>query len=195
MASIKAIDRQPTKLDYASPTQFKFGINQLPKVEFFTVGANIPAINLGDAMFPTPFKDIPVMGDKLTYDNLSITFIVDEFLENYQSIHEWMTAIGFPKNRKQFSDFRANVSNAPISTQGTSQDIGDVQPVTGVNALFSDATLTILSNKNNPILNVFFRDLYPVVLGALEYTQTATDVEYMTSTVDFAYQIYEFEVL
>ena len=151
MASIIAIDRQPTKLDYASPTQFKFGINQLPKVEFFTVGANIPAINLGDAMFPTPFMDIPVMGDKLTYDNLSITFIVDEFLENYQSIHEWMTAIGFPKNRKQFSDFRANVSNAPISTQGTSQDIGDVQPVTGVNALFSDATLTILSNKNNPI--------------------------------------------
>tara|TARA_Y100001951_G_scaffold61349_1_gene48906 strand:- start:33 stop:620 length:588 start_codon:yes stop_codon:yes gene_type:complete len=195
MASVKAIDRQPTKLDYASPTQFKFGINQLPKVEFFTVGANIPAINMGDAMFPTPFKDIPMMGDKLTYDNLSITFIVDEYLENYQSIHEWMTAIGFPKDRKQFSDFRANVSNAPVITQGTSQDIGDVQSATGINALFSDATLTILSNKNNPILNVFFRDIYPVVLGALDYTQTATDVEYMTSTVDFAYQIYEFEVL
>ncbi len=195
MASVKAIDRQPTKLDYASPTQFKFGINQLPKVEFFTVGANIPAINMGDAMFPTPFKDIPMMGDKLTYDNLSITFIVDEYLENYQSIHEWMTAIGFPKTRKQFSDFRANVSNAPVITQGTSQDIGDVQSATGINALFSDATLTILSNKNNPILNVFFRDIYPVVLGALDYTQTATDVEYMTSTVDFAYQIYEFEVL
>ena len=193
--AIKAIDRQPTKLDYASPTQFKFGINQLPKVEFFTVGANIPAINMGDAMFPTPFKDIPMMGDKLTYDNLSITFIVDEYLENYQSIHEWMTAIGFPKSRKQFRDFRANTSNAPVITQGESLDIGDVQPVTGVNALFSDATLTILSNKNNPILNVFFRDMYPVVLGALDYTQTATDVEYMTSTVDFAYQIYEFEVL
>ena len=193
--AIKAIDRQPTKLDYASPTQFKFGINQLPKVEFFTVGANIPGINLGDAMFPTPFKDIPMMGDKLTYDNLSITFIVDEYLENYQSIHEWMTAIGFPKSRKQFSDFRANASNTPVITQGESLDIGDVQPPTGLNALFSDATLTILSNKNNPILNVFFRDMYPVVLGALDYTQTATDVEYMTSTVDFSYQIYEFEVL
>ena len=193
--AIKAIDRQPTKLDYASPTQFKFGINQLPKVEFFTVGANIPGINLGDAMFPTPFKDIPMMGDKLTYDNLSITFIVDEYLENYQSIHEWMTAIGFPKSRKQFSDFRANASNTPVITQGESLDIGDVQSATGINALFSDATLTILSNKNNPILNVFFRDMYPVVLGALDYTQTATDVEYMTSTVDFSYQIYEFEVL
>ena len=115
--------------------------------------------------------------------------------DHYQSIHEWMTAIGFPKSRKQFSDFRANASNTPVITQGESLDIGDVQPPTGINALFSDATLTILSNKNNPILNVFFRDMYPVVLGALDYTQTATDVEYMTSTVDFSYQIYEFEVL
>ena len=106
-----------------------------------------------------------------------------------------MTAIGFPKSRKQFSDFRPNASNTPVITQGESLDIGDVQPPTGINALFSDATLTILSNKNKPILSVFFRDMYPVVLGALDYTQTATDVEYMTSTVDFSYQIYEFEVL
>ena len=97
--------RQPDKLDYASPTQFKFGIHQLPKVEFFTVTANVPGITLGDAIFPTPYKDIPIMGDKLTYENLSISFIVDEYLENYLSLHEWMTAIGFPKDRKQFKDF------------------------------------------------------------------------------------------
>ena len=84
MATTKALDRQPTKLDYASPTQFKFGINQLPKVEFFTVTANLPGITLGDTVFPTPYKDIPIMGDKLTYENLSITFIVDEYLENYK---------------------------------------------------------------------------------------------------------------
>ena len=40
------VSRQPTKLDYASPTQFKFSINQLPKVEFFTVSANIPDLTL-----------------------------------------------------------------------------------------------------------------------------------------------------
>ena len=69
------LGRQPDKLDYLSPTQFRFGINQLPKVEFFTVAANIPGINMGEAIFPTPFKDIPIMGDKLTYENLEITFI------------------------------------------------------------------------------------------------------------------------
>ena len=47
MATNRSLQRQPDKLDYASPTQFRFGIHQLPKVEFFTVTANIPEISLG----------------------------------------------------------------------------------------------------------------------------------------------------
>ena len=195
MATSRTIDRQPTKLDYASPTQFRFGINQLPKVEFFTVAATVPSITMGDAIFPTPFKDIPVMGDKITYENLSISFIVDEYLENYISLHEWMTAIGFPKSRTQFKDFRANTSNVAQTTQGTSQDIGDVQPATPANALFSDAYLMILSNKNNPIVEITFHNMYPVSLGALEYNHGAPDVEYLTVTADFSYQIYEIKTL
>ena len=198
MASNITIQRQPTKLDYASPTQFRFGIHQLPKVEFFAVTATLPAIALTDVVIPTPFKSIPMMGDQLTYDNLSIGFIVDEFLENYLSIHEWLTSIGFPKSRKQFSDFKTNISNTPASARSstsTSSDIGDVQSASPAKALCSDATLTILSNKNNPIVNVTFRDLYPVAMTALDYNQGATDVEYLTASVDFAYQLYEVETI
>ena len=193
-----SVTRQPDKLDYASPTQFSFGIHQLPKVQFFSTAATIPAISLSDVVIPTPFKSIPMMGDQLTFDNLTVSFIVDEFLENYLSIHEWMTAIGFPKNRKQFSDFKTNISNTPSSVRSaasTSTDIGDVKAASPNNALFSDATLTILSNKNNPIVNVFFRDLYPVAMTALDYNQQATDVEYITASIDFAYQIYEIEAI
>ena len=192
MASVK---RQPDKLDYASPTQFRFGIHQLPKVEFFSTAATIPAIALSDVIVPTAFKSIPMMGDQLTYDNLSISFIVDEYLENYLSIHEWMTAIGFPKNRTQFSQFKSNTSNTPSTASSPSRDIGDVQKPTSANALFSDATLTVLSNKNNPIVNVFFRDLYPVAMTGLSYNQAATDVEYLTAEITFAYQLYEIETI
>ena len=192
MASVK---RQPDKLDYASPTQFKFGIHQLPKVEFFSTAATIPAIALSDVIVPTPFKSIPMMGDQLTYDNLSVSFIVDEYLENYLSIHEWMTAIGFPKNRTQFSEFKSNTSNTPSANAVKSNDIGDVQKPTSTNALFSDATLTILSNKNNPIVNVFFRDIYPIAMTGLSYNQAATDVEYLTAEITFAYQLYEIETI
>jgi spore germination protein YaaH len=188
------LSRQPDKLDYLSPTQFRFGINQLPKVEFFTTAANIPGINLGDAVFETPFKSIPVMGDKLTYEQLTISFIVDEFLENYRSLHEWMTAIGFPKDRKQFRDFRSNTSNTPSASVGTpsKERIGKV---TQANALFSDANLIILSNKNNAIIQVDFQNMYPVSLSALQFSQEGTDVQYITASATFSYQIYEFTTL
>jgi len=193
--STSPLSRQPDKLDYLSPTQFKFNIHQLPKVEFFCTAANVPAINLGEAVFPTPYKEIPVMGDTLTYDNLSISFIVDENLENYIEIHEWLTAIGFPKNRNQFSSFRSSTASTPIATQGTSDDIGDVQPATSARGMFGDAILTILTNKNNPVVEVRFQDIYPVALGALDFTQTATDVEYITVTADFTYKIYDIVAL
>ena len=185
------VSRQPTKLDYASPTQFKFSINQLPKVEFFTVSANIPDLTLADVVIPTPFKPIPVLGQNLTYGNLSITFIVDEFLENYRELHEWLTGIGFPKDRKQFSEFRSNTANRGSASPTPVQDVGKVGKSISDSAMFSDATLTILSNKNNPIVEVRFSSMYPVSLGALEFSQQASDVEYMTVQADFTYQLYE----
>jgi len=187
--------RQPDKLDYASPTQFKFIINQLPKVEFFTTAVNVPGISSADVLMNTPFKSIPQMGTNLTYENLSVTFLVDEYLENYKSLHDWLIAIGFPKNREQFSTFRGNTSNSPITTSGTSQDIGDVQPSTSARGMFSDATLTILSNKNNPIVEIRFQDLYPLNIGALEFNQNATDVEYLTVSTEFVYKLYEIHAL
>ena len=183
--------RQPTKLDYASPTQFKFSINQLPKVEFFTTAANIPDISLSDVVIPTPFKPIPVLGQNLTYGNLSLTFIVDEFLENYRELHAWLTGIGFPKDRKQFKDFRSNTANTGTASATPVQDVGKVGKSISDAAMFSDATLTVLSNKNNPIVEVRFSSMYPVSLGALEFTQQAGDVEYLTVQADFTYQIYE----
>ena len=48
-----------------------------------------------------------------------------------------------------------------------------------------------LSNKNNPIVEVRFSSMYPVSLGALEFSQQSTDVEYMTVQADFTYQLYE----
>ena len=189
------VARQPTKLDYASPTQFKFSINQLPKVEFFTVSANIPDLTLSDVVIPTPFKQIPVLGQNLTYGNLSITFIVDEFLENYRELHNWLTAIGFPKSREQFKNFRTVTSTNPSVDKVIKTDIGAIGKSIPDSAMFSDGTITILSNKNNPIVEVRFSDMYPVSLGALEFNQQATDVEYITVQADFTYKLYEIHAL
>jgi hypothetical protein len=185
------LNRQPTALDYSSPTQFRFLINQLPKVQYFTTEANIPGITLGEGTFSTPLKDLTLLGDKLSYDDLTISFIVDENLENYIEMHTWLTSIGFPKDRKQFSDFRSTTSNVATATRGESKDIGDVRATTPELAMTSDAVMTILTNKNNPVVECRFADVFPTSLSGLTYSQNQTDVEYLTAEVNFKYQIYE----
>ena len=103
MTTTNAYSRQPTKFDYASPTQFKFQILKLPKVEYFCTAVNIPGITLSSITQDTPLADIPLPGVKLSFAELEMSFLVDENLENYREIHGWMYGIGFPKSRTQFA--------------------------------------------------------------------------------------------
>ena len=195
MTVTNSYTRQPTKLDYASPTQFKFSIIKLPKVEYFCTAANLPGINLGTAEQITPLKDIPLPGDRLQYDTLNITFLVDENLENYREIHGWLTGLGFPKDHSQFRSLQAaGTDRYPTTTrEDLNKEIGDVAKQTSDDGgLYSDATLVILTSKNNANLEVRFRNIYPTSLSGLDYNQQASDVDYLTATVSFEYAIYEF---
>jgi len=58
--------------------------------------------------------------------------------------------------------------------------------------LYSDATLFVLTSKNNSNIEIRFRDIYPISLSGLDYNQQATDVDYLTASVTFQYKIYEF---
>jgi hypothetical protein len=150
---------------------------------------------LGEVVIPTPYKDIPIIGDKLTFENLSVSFIVDEYLENYISIHNWLIGIGFPQNRTQFTNYRSTTSNTPTAGAGGNTDIGKVGKPTADRSFYSDATLTILSNKNNPIVEIRYSDMFPVSLSGLDYSQQSTDVQYLTATIDFRYKLYEIVTL
>ena len=186
------LSRQPTELDYADPSKFLFKCNKLPKVEFFTTQVNLPGVNLGDVVIPTPFKELPVQGHTLTFENLQLQFMVDEKLENYIELHQWLVGIGFPKSRNQFSSFRNRNANAfpgdPVVNTGSATTDSNA---VGVQQMYSDATLTITSSKNNPTVEVRFSDIYPVSLSALQFDQQVGDTTYLTATVDFSYTLYE----
>ena len=195
MTTTSAFGRQPTKLDYASPTQFKFSIVKLPKVEFFVSSVNIPGISLGSDEQATPLLDLPYPGDKLTYEDLNMTFLVDENLENFKEIHGWLMGLGFPRDYKQSRDaLGAGADRFPTSSGADlTTDPGKVKyGATSVGALYSDATLIVLSSKNRPVTEVRFSNVFPTALSGVQYNQNATDVDYITATVTMEYQIYEF---
>ena len=50
-------------------------------------------------------------------------------------------------------------------------------------------------NKNNPIVEIDFKNVFPTSIGGLSFDGGATDVEYLTCDVTFKYQIYEIRTL
>jgi len=192
MTDVNVQTRQPAIMDYASPVQFRFKCSKLPKVEFFCQSANIPGIGLGTTDVETSLKSIPFPGDKVTYQDLAISFLVDENLENYKEIHDWIIGLGFPQNHTQFSDLRATSSDRFPGTSSsnaiTGQATADPLPESG---MYSDATLTVLNSKNIAVTEIRFHNIFPTSLGALSYDVQASDVNYLSTAVDFSYMYYE----
>ena len=183
---------QPTVFDYATNTQWRISFNRIPKVDWFCTTANVPGITLGEAMFPTPMLDTFVTGDKLTFETLNITFIVDEELQNYRELWDWMVGIGAPVNHSQWETTLAKGDGA-VRTFGTPDADPRTKTTFDESNLYSDATLIVYNSKNIPKVNVNFKNMFPTSLSSLEYSQELTDVEYFKASATFRYLYYEFE--
>ena len=99
-----AFDNQIGNRNFLSPIGFKFTLAKEPKVSFFCNSARIPDISLGTTLQPSYLKNIDVPGDKLQYGDFSLRFLVDENLENYMKIHNWLTGLGSPESLQQYKD-------------------------------------------------------------------------------------------
>ena len=73
--SRRTLDK-PDTLNYLKPNGFQFNIDTLPNVSFFCQSAMIPALTLSTAFLANPLVDFTVPGTNLTYDELTIKFIV-----------------------------------------------------------------------------------------------------------------------
>jgi len=192
MTTNNIIDRTPTKFDYASPIQFRFKITKLPLVEFTVQTANIPGIALGEASMPTPLKDIPIPGDKVNYQSLDISFLVDENLNNYKELHDWIIGLGFPQDHTQFKNLLSTGSDRfPGTTSSTAATGTSIAQPSSEGAIYSDATLTVLNSKNIAKTEIRFQNVYPTTLGSLSYDIKAGDVDYLQVNASFNYMYYD----
>jgi hypothetical protein len=175
MASIN--DRQIENRSFLSPTGFKFVLSKAPKVAFFSNYAMIPGITLGSATQPTYLKDIDLPGDKILFDDFTIRFMVDEDLRNYMEIQDWIRGLGYPESLQEI--FNLQREQKLLDTERT-----------GLENIFSDGTLTVLTNNQNPNFLIKFKDLWPYNLTTLNFDATDTDIQYFTAEASFKYTIY-----
>ena len=179
--SVSPFDKQIANRNYMSPLGFKLVLTKTPKVDFLCQSANIPQISMGTAIQPTYLKDIAVPGDKVLYDDLRVRFLVDEQMENYLSIYNWMTGLGYPENAGQFKQLKKD----DLRTNASVSDDADPRYFE-----FSDATLQILSSNYKPSVLVNFKDAFPTTLSTLDFDVSTRDYAYFTAEVSFKYTIF-----
>tara|TARA_Y100000994_G_scaffold172249_1_gene141964 strand:+ start:187 stop:726 length:540 start_codon:yes stop_codon:yes gene_type:complete len=168
-----AFGKQIQNRNFLSGVAFKFNLAKFPKVDFFSNSAIIPVLNLELTTQASYLKNIDVPGERLTYGDFTLRFIVDENMENYLAVYNWLTGLGFPESGKQFKDVTTDVD-------------GQRDP----KEAFCDGTLRILNSNYREVAKVQFNDLFPISLTSLDFDATNTDVQFFTAEATFKYTIY-----
>lgn len=191
-------NRQPEELDYLSPNGFRFMIQSLPRVTYFCQSANIPSINLGFAVQPTPLVNIPRPGEKIDFGDLTIKFLIQEDMANYIELYNWIVALGFPENHRQFQNrFIEQSFRNPQINNNTDVGVGGktaVQRKTDVTE-YSDATLMVLGSDNNTVGRLNFLDCFPTSLSGVDFDVSNGDTQYFSAQATFKYRVFTVESL
>lgn len=166
-----ALDAVPTNPNFLSPINFKFQLKRAPTLNFFIQKANIPGLHLPSITAPNPIINYPYPGDHLSYDEFEISFKVDEDLQNYLEIHNWIRHLG----RLNPSDYYT-LATAPNYTG------------TGIR---SDISLQVLNSKRQPNYEIVFKEAFPTVLSSISFDLTNEDVSFIEASASFIYLSYD----
>ena len=145
-----------------SQLNFKLKLNTTPELEFRVQSVVIPGLNLGTIEIPTPFVVIPEPGN-LSYEQVTVNFMVGEDMKDYMEIFDWMVGLGGPDGLGTYE------------------------------RKFIDGSIFILNSSQKPLKNIRFKDMYPVSLSDLTFDSTLSEIQYATATASFRFSRFYFD--
>lgn len=126
----------------------------------------IPGIDLPAAIVPDPYRDKPLHGDKLEFEALTVTFLVDENLKNWLECFNWLVGLGAPRDKEE---------------QFLTKEHADV-----------DAYMIVYSSHNNPICRIRFIGCIPTALSGIFFSESTQETEVVEANLTLEYLRYEF---
>lgn len=162
-----------TNTNFLQPTQFSISISRtrFGNLQFFAQQVSHPGLSVASATVPVPrLGTLAIPGDTAQFDELSMDIIVDEDMEGYVEMFNWL-------NDSLQNDFESprNVTNDdPYIPQ-------------------ADITLTIRTSHNNVSRRIKYINCVPTSIGALSFQSTATDATPLTFPVTFRIEYFEIE--
>lgn len=140
-------------------------INEMSDVSFFITSFSIPGLSIGSVNTPNPFKTHSEPGKKLTYENLSVTFMVDEDFNTWKKITDWVME---------------GSNGYTFDTQSISRRSGN---------------LMIMTNNMNPKYRIQIKNMFPISVDSIEIDVQQSDPVPLTFNADFIYESYSFEIV
>lgn len=173
--------RNPVNPNPLHPNKFILSFSRLPDVQYFCQSLNVPGISLNEIPINNPFVDIYAPGEKAIYDLLNVTFIIDEELQGWLAVHDWIRAMTFPKEFEEYRQLGALAKKYTFATK--------VQPQ------YSDAQIVLLSSSNNPYVRFKFYDVFPTSLSTFVMDTKDSPNTTLTADATFRYNYYDVEKL
>lgn len=127
--------------NFSQGYNFDIVIPSLPVVSALAQDFLVPALTLNPMEVPNRFVDYTLAGEKLLYGELDIGFIMDNNMDAYVEVHNWMNLMAGAYD----------------------------QPVEERQLLHNDVTLQLLNNHKNLVRTFKFIDCWPTSLGAASY--------------------------
>lgn len=171
-----AISRNPQNTNSLVANKFQVSFTRLPNTTYFCQSATLPGLTIGEAIKPTPFIDLYSPGDKLIYDSLTFTFMVDEDLKSWKELHDWMRAMTFPTDFKEYRDL-------PNLNRFAKKPFPQ----------FADATLSLLTSSYNHNYKIKFYDCFPIALSSIIFSASDSPDNVLTADATFRFAYYDIE--
>jgi hypothetical protein len=156
---------------------------RMPMTTFTVQEVNLPSVTARSAMVGAPGMNIRHLPDRLTYDPLSVTFLVDEEFRAWRELYSWMYGMtGGPDRSVVTAEFIESQVNF-VYPEKPSAQLDKAGRTT--------AGLTILNAAKIPMLRFIFHNVYVTSLGQVQFSTTALDpIVPLTCQATFDYDYY-----
>lgn len=135
-------------MSFLQNNKFQVSFNKIPNVVFNAFRIAIPGMVLPSIKTPNPFSKLTLPNTQITYEPLAIDFLLDEEMDNYFEIYNWMIGTGFPESFQQRKDYVIEKRN--------------------IAQLYGDCTVSILNNSNRENRQFIYHNVIPTYLSGFE---------------------------
>lgn len=163
----------PKNTSFLQLNKFTFLIPDKPYLKYFCQTVSIPSVATTEITIPTPFSNTYRHGEKLNYEPLTITALLDEDLRVWQETYDWLKSLTRPSSFDEY----------PRKSKG------DRTP------LYSDGILTINTNANIPNVRIKFLDCHPIAISMITFDTKLNAETIPTFDITFRYDNFEIERL